>query len=196
MQGAAAADARGCRSGRGGATGAAAGGGEDLRAAGHVAVAGEGEDEGEVEAVEGAGGDVAADGGDGLLGGVEVTVHVGGRDVEEGRGVAVGEQLLPEGLEGVDHAGEARELAEGDEPRGGPAARLADALVVEQPDPELEDPIQQGAVLLLALDDVREEHVGLARKEPSDVGLLHAQDNVARRKIVCQMSACRLILVV
>ena len=90
------------------------------------------------------------------------------------------EQLLPKRLEGVDHPRVTRKLAEGDQPGRAFGPRFAYALVVEEADAELEDLVEQGAVLLLALDDVSEEQVCLARQEPGYVWLLHSQNHVAR----------------
>ena len=113
------------------------------------------------------------------FGRVQIVMHVAGGTVQEGGGVSRGQETSSKALEGVDHAGDAGVLSEGDETSFLGLASVVfgvignvggDGFVVKELNVFIEDGLEEGHVFGLAFDDVREEEVGFVGEEIGFVG--------------------------
>jgi len=100
---------------------------------------------------------------------------VGGFDGLEGGANAVGAKPGAKRRQRVDHAGQTGESAEEDEAA---ALIVADQLVVDQGAAELLEAGEHGHVVGLALDDVREEHIGRVGEQALGRDLLDPEDRL------------------
>ncbi len=112
---------------------------------------------------------------------------------DEGVGNALPLQPSAQGPEGIQHAGPPSMSAKEDEAA---ALLVRHLFVVNQDTAQFHQAARHGHIVRLALDDVGEEDVGLARQELSRWNLLDAEDDVATGEVFADRDPGGLILLV
>lgn len=121
---------------------------------------------------------------DGLASDSERTILAGEGHIQEGSGEATCHQGETESVECIDDTGVTGLRTELDDA----AVRTEDTLVIEKADIGFDDGIEEGHVVGLSLDCVREKHVGAIRKEELTGNFLDGKNSTSCRQVFVDFS--------